>query len=317
MTSWRDDRLLPGYQCTDLPLPGAVTLPGEPGEVVATLVRRNPPRHRRALLYVHGWSDYFFQAHLADRMDALGFDVHALDLRRFGRSLRPGQVPGYSTDLDEYAAELDAALAVLRADHDSVTVMAHSLGGLVASLWADRRPGQLDGLVLNAPWLDLQGSALLRAVAAPVVTRLGTFAPTRVLPIPNNGLYGRSIDAALDGEWTWEAELKNAPGFAIRAGWLAAVLAGHDRVRRGLDIDTPVLVLASTRSDFRRQWDEALKSADAVLDVERIVQAAPRLGRHVTVVRITDGLHDLALSAEPVREVFFDEVARWVRGYVR
>jgi hypothetical protein len=35
---------------------------------VATLVRRIPSGEppRRAVLYLHGWNDYFFQTHLAD-----------------------------------------------------------------------------------------------------------------------------------------------------------------------------------------------------------------------------------------------------------
>ena len=40
------------------------------------------------------------------------------------------------------------------------------------------------------------------------------------------------------------------------------------------------------------------------------------LGRHVTVVRIEEGLHDLVLSAPAVREQVLDEMARFVRAYV-
>ena len=43
MTTWHPD-FLPGYESTDLPLPGAATAPGEPedAELVGTLVRRLP-----------------------------------------------------------------------------------------------------------------------------------------------------------------------------------------------------------------------------------------------------------------------------------
>ena len=56
------------------------------------------------MLYVHGWNDYFFQTHLADHMADLGFDFYAVDLRRYGRSLRRGHLRGFITDLDDYAA---------------------------------------------------------------------------------------------------------------------------------------------------------------------------------------------------------------------
>ena len=316
MTQWVEDRYLAGYEQTRIELPEGAVVPGEPGPLDAVLVRRNPPTHRRAMLYVHGWNDYFFQTHLADRMDALGFDFHAIDLRRYGRSLREGQVPGFITDLDDYSAELDAALTERMREHDSVTLMGHSTGGLIASLWADRRPGLLDGVILNSPWLDLQGSALRKAVTTPVMRRLGPGLATRVLPMPNNGLYNRAVFASLDGEWVVDESIKGGPGFQVRIGWLAAVMAGHARVAQGLSIDCPILVLTSARSDFRDEWDPALKSADGVLDVEQIARRAVQLGSHMTLVRFEGGMHDLALSAAPVREVLFDEIGRWARTYV-
>ena len=316
MGAWVPDRLLDGYEMLELLMPGAEKAPGESVDPVATLVRRNPSSHRRAMLYVHGWGDYFFQTHLADRMDALGFDFFGIDLRRYGRSLRAGQVAGFITDMDDYRAELDLAVAELRRDHDSVTLMGHSTGGLIAALYADARQGTFDGVILNSPWLDLQGSALRKAVTTPIITRLGPGLATRPLPLPNNGLYNRAVFSTLDGEWTVDEQLKGSEAFQVRVGWLAAVMAGHARVAKGLHIDTPVLVLTSTRSDFRETWDEALKSADGVLDVHQIARRAVGLGDHVTLVKVTGGMHDLALSAEPAREVFFSEVGRWVGAYL-
>ena len=115
-----DPDLLDGYLSTDIPLPDAPLMPGEPEglEVVATLVRRDEPRRsRRAVLYVHGWNDYFFQTHLADFWAGLGFDFYALDLRRYGRSLRRGQLHGFTTDLAAYDDELDAAADLIAAVH--------------------------------------------------------------------------------------------------------------------------------------------------------------------------------------------------------
>ena len=59
------------------------------------------------MLYLHGWNDYFFQTHVADALTAAGFDFYALDLRRYGRSLRRGQLRGFITDLDDYGQELE------------------------------------------------------------------------------------------------------------------------------------------------------------------------------------------------------------------
>ncbi|MCW2811805.1 MAG: hypothetical protein JWP61_2263 [Friedmanniella sp.] len=317
--SWHPD-LLDGYESCDLPLPDVRPAAGEPEtvEMVATLVRRVPTgASRRAVLYVLGWNDYFFQTHLADAWTELGFDFYAIDLRRYGRSLRRGHLPGFVTDLDDYGVELDRAADVIASDHDELVLMGHSTGGLIAALWAGRHGDRISALVLNSPWLDLQGSAIVRTLGSPVIDALGSRNPTSVLRLPDLGFYARTLHSSLGGEWDYDLELKATPSPPIRSGWLRAVLIGHQRVAAGLGIDAPVLVLASSQTDFSRKWHEGLALADTVLDVEQIAARAVRLGRHVTVVRVEEGMHDLVLSAPAVRANVLAEIARFVQGYVK
>jgi alpha-beta hydrolase superfamily lysophospholipase len=316
--TWHPD-FLEGYETTDLALPGATVIAGEPEgvEPVATLVRRAPGNEfRRAVLYLHGWNDYFFQTHLGDAWAAAGFDFFAIDLRRYGRSLRAGQLAGFITDLDDYDPELSTAADLIAADHDELVVMGHSTGGLIASLWVARHPELVRGLVLNSPWLDLQGSAMVRAIGASVIGRLGSSLPTTVLRLPDPGFYSRALHASHGGEWPYDLDLKMTPSPPIRVGWLRAVLLGHQRVAAGLGLAMPVLVMCSAASDFSRRWHEGLRVADIVLDVEQIANRAPRLGQHVTIIRVTEGVHDLLLSAPAVRELVLSEMTRWLRAYI-
>ncbi|MEI8147346.1 MAG: alpha/beta hydrolase, partial [Alphaproteobacteria bacterium] len=150
------------------------------GEVVATLVHTaGAPRHRRAVLYVHGFVDYFFQTHMAEEWDARGYDFYALDLRKYGRSLLPHQTPNFCRDLADYDEELDEAARIIRAEHNHQTlvVMGHSTGGLVTSLWVARRPGLAQALVLNSPWLDLAGTWFRRVVMTAMVDMVGAVSP--------------------------------------------------------------------------------------------------------------------------------------------
>ena len=319
MTTWSPD-FLGGYETTELVLPGAETAPGEPDDVdlVATLIRKSGPRAgARAVLYLHGWNDYFFQTHLADYLSDLGYDFYALDLRRYGRSIRPGQLRGFIGNLDDYTLELDAAADLIATDHDRLLLMGHSTGGLIAALWAARNADRLEGLILNSPWLDMQGSAIVRALGVPVIDALGSRAPTSIIRLPDLGFTARSLHISLGGEWDYDLTLKSRPGPPIRTGWLRAVLLGHQRVAAGLGIGVPILVLASAKTEFARRWHEGLRVVDTVLDVEQIAARAVRLGPHVTVVRIPDGLHDLTLSAAHVRKQVMDEIGRFVEAYVK
>ncbi|WP_422754941.1 alpha/beta hydrolase [Micromonospora sp. WMMD708] len=291
------------------------------GPVVATLVRRRAERPTgRAVLYVHGFVDYFFQTHLADFYAERRWDFYALDLRKYGRSLLPHQTPNFCRDLSDYFPELDAAAKIIRdeAGHDTLLAMGHSTGGLIISLWAHARrdAAAVDGLVLNSPFFDLNAPWLVRRPLAAAVSRLGRRAPHRILPFGLGTVYGESLHADHRGEWTYDLAWKPLAGFPVRAGWLAAIRSAQRQLRAGLDIPVPVLVACSTRSFRGTRWHDSAALADAVLDVEHMVRWAPRLGRHVTVARFDGGKHDLVLSGPAVRERVFTEVGRWADAFL-
>lgn len=59
-----------------------------------------------------------------------------------------------------------------------------------------------------------------------------------------------------------------------------------------------------------------ITGSDIVLDVEHIAKWSPRLGRHVALVRVENGLHDLVLSAKPARDEVFAEPTRWIAAHL-
>ena len=187
---------------------------------------------------------------------------------------------------------------------------------LIAALYAADRPGSGDGLVLNSPWLDLQGSAMVRTIGTPVIDALASRGlSTTAIPMAGTDFYARALRADKDGEWDYDLNWKGSPGPPVLIGWIRAIRRGHARVAAGLGIEVPILVMCSARTKFRRRWHPDLMTADTVLDVEQIARRSTRLGRHVTLVRFEGGLHDLVLSAEPVRQSVFAEMRAWL-GYL-
>lgn len=320
---WAPDVLGDGFEQLTLDL-------GEDdeGPVVATLVRSIPtrlagwrgPLRDVDVLYVHGWSDYFFQVELARFWNRLGARFHALDLRRYGRSLRPGQTPGYIDALDSYDADIEAALSAIghgasAAPTRRLVLLGHSTGGLTLTLWAARHHGRASALVLNSPWLELQLGAIGRQAIAPLVHARARIDPRAAQPPVDLGFYTRAqlevgaLPLAID-EPTWRPER----GFVTRPGWLAAVLDGHRRVAAGIDAGCPVFVLLSTRSTPPIAWDEAMTSSDSVLVVDDIAKSATRIGRLVTIARIDGAIHDVFLSRPEPRDQAYRELERWMRS---
>lgn len=314
--AWHQDILGPDFLATTLDL-GT----DEEGSVVTTVVKYRPERTirtARAVLYIHGWSDYFFQTETAEFWHAQGATFYAVDLRKYGRSLREHQTPGYVADLATYAVDIEAAIDLIHDDlgpNTSIMLIGHSTGGLTASLWAHYNPGRISGLVLNSPWLEILGSSVVRTVSQPAIAQLARFQPKTPLPNIDPGFYARTVDAMYGGEWNTNPLWRPNPAFPVRAGWLSAVTAGHARVARGLDIRVPILMLASTKSSIGARWSEDMRTSDSVLDVELLARRAVQLGNNVTVVRIANGLHDLALSARPVRAQYYKRMGQWLTAY--
>ena len=290
------------------------------GAVVATLVKRpaDSPTNR-AVLHVHGYADYFFQTEYAEWWNARGYDFYALDLRKYGRSLRDHQTANYIDDLDEYYPDLDAAWSRItgRDGHSRVVFSAHSTGGLIGALWADeRRPPELAGMALNSPWFDLHAPLLLRTAGTAVLNRFGDRKPMRAIPRNVTGLYTRSLHRDHDGEWDFNLAWKPIKSWPIYVGWLRAIRIGHARLHAGLDVRCPALVLCSDRSTHPKQMGEDVRTSDMVLDVSQIRRWAPALGRHVTVVAVEHAMHDVVLSRPAVRKVVYDELDRWASAYL-
>lgn len=350
--AWRPDVLGHDFEQTTLDLGR-----DSEGEVVATLVRYLPgPAESRGLfrrrrpvardtdvLYVHGWSDYFFQSHLAEYWRTQGAKFYALDLRKYGRSLRPGQTPGYVDDLDAYDADIEAALTIMgHAGVDTPTtsatqpatrgvpqpaaravptrrklvLMGHSTGGLVLSLWLARNPGRANALVLNSPWLEYQLTAAGRQVTVPALKLGSRVDPKGTILNPDLGFYNRSLSRDRGGEWDFDPEWRPEKSFPPRVGWLKAILDGHARVASGLNIDVPILTLLSRRSLFQARWSEDMRQADTVIDVQVVAGRAVKLGSVVTVAHLDGALHDVFLSAAPVRERAWAETVRWLGAYL-
>ena len=309
---WAPDILGAEFLARTLPLAG-----DDEGDVVATLVKYVPAGGRFTVLYLHGWSDYFFQTELAAFWQGIGADFYALDLRKYGRSMREHQTPGYVEDLATYDEDISAALGVIAAEStaaDHLVLMGHSTGGLVASLWAHHHPGRLDGLVLNAPWLDVPGSTFLRTVSTPLVEQLARLQPKEPLPRVDPGFYGRTIAARRE----WEINEHWRPPYClpVRPGWLRAILDAHADVAGGLHIDVPILAVMSAHSHISPIWSSDMDASDVVVDVGLVARRALELGPVVTVARVEGAVHDVVLSRQPARERAYGEMRRWARGYL-
>ncbi len=306
---------LPGFEALRFALPQE-----DDGALWGTLVRRARPsreaKARPAVLYVHGFCDYFFQTHLCDTVEDAGFAFYALELRRYGRSLDPENRANQARDISDYFAEIDWALRYILDRHPKMGgAIAHSTGGLVLShfLKHSKLRSQIPNLVLNSVFLkfNLRGPD---ALLANIVAKAGAIAPYRALPQKMPGSYGKTLHISEQGEWDYNLAYKPLFGFPMYPAWFRMIKRAQAEATAGLNLELPILSMRSSASHFApdppRPQDHL---ADIVLNVKDIAGLSPRLGRNVQACIIEEGMHDLYLSKKEARQAALSETARFLK----
>jgi len=231
--------------------------------------------------------------------------------------------------LDAKSYEILSRIIAQAAPGADVLIYGHSTGGLIVPLWLDRmrRRGDIarrhiTGLVLNSPWLDLQGPAVLRtAPAGAALGALSRIRKKRVVrpPADTEGGYGATLHKAYAGEFDYDLKWKPIGGFPVTFGWLHAIRRAQIKLHRGLDVGVPNLILRSDRS-VREVTDpekvDEIQRGDAVLDVKQIARWAGCIGNRSTIVPIVDAKHDVFLSMLEPRQAAYRELDRWLDWFL-
>jgi alpha-beta hydrolase superfamily lysophospholipase len=194
-----------------------------------------PPEPTRAMILVHGYAEHTGRYdEMAMYFAARGFAVHAYDQAGHGRTRGPrGHVDRYDRLLDE----LDRFIDLVRLDHPGLplTVVGHSMGGLVTAATAAFRGPDVDRFVLSGALLQVGGEGgpgwrdRLRAGLASLLAPLG---PRVGLSVGLDAT-GLSRDPEVVRRYEEDPLVKDRMSARFAAGMLAmveAVSAASDRV---------------------------------------------------------------------------------------
>jgi alpha-beta hydrolase superfamily lysophospholipase len=311
-TTYQADVLGPDYQQLVLEFPDDYE-----GKVVATLVRKKTSQATtKAILYIHGFIDYFFQTEMADQFNQQGFDFYALDLRKYGRS-RLGHQQLYNVrDLSEYDAEINKALEIIQAEgHDAVLLSGHSTGGLICTLFAAHHPQHslIKGLWANSPFYDFNMSEFEKNKALPQLSKLGRLLPNLTIPSGLNKWYVPSLHCHYHGEWNFNLEWKQPSYKMVKLSFVRAIYEAQKEIHAGVTLTIPTLVMHSHQTTNPKKWGIEAQTSDVILNVHDIQKYAEKMIGDISIQTIENGLHDLVLSAPKVREQVYQNLFAWIK----
>jgi pimeloyl-ACP methyl ester carboxylesterase len=217
-------------------------------------------------------TDVFVPADIAGWYTERGFHFYVADMRTLGVAGNP-PVEARAETLAEYFACLDTAARHVR-DVDGIETVLICAHGT--------------GALVAALWCH-----------------------ARRRSDPANALILSSPAFGNAGSWLARAVVGGAAAVAIPRTPPLLALAQR-RVRRGLEIECPVLVLCPAAD-----WDAGDGSGGLLrLRGGAGARATMRLGPHVTWLKMEGGLPGQALPAGPERRRYFDELGRWLGAYL-
>ncbi|CAF3740275.1 unnamed protein product [Rotaria sp. Silwood1] len=277
----------------------------------------------KAVLYLHGYNDYFFHDHVCAQFLDFGYDFFALDMRKCGRSIispEQDQYRHYCVDMHEYDEEISLAIEHMNKQAEEYTnkkftLLGHSTGGLTACLYAISGPkrNDIDALILNSPNLvELDMSIIQSTLVSLLIAMNGS---RDIIA----GWNGRSLHVSHKGEWNFDTTKKPIGIVRIHGAFFAACRRAQLEVtQNGTSIKCPILFMSSNRSmKSEKIWRDEYAEVDLVLNVESIRRAAGMLGQHVTICPIEKANHDVFLSKKPVREKAFNCMFQWLENLER
>lgn len=287
------------------------------GKVISTVIKKSAAKPaNRAVLYVHGYNDYFFQKEMGNEFVGHGYNFYAVDLRKYGRSILEGQRKFEVRNLNEYFADIDSALNIIIEDgNTSIILMGHSTGGLITSYFMAEGQGNaypIKALILNSPFLDMNLSDTQENYLLPAVSAISGIIPNISIDQNSNDFYARTLLRDKEGEWEYNTDWKIPFSPAVTTGWLGAIHKAQMKLQKGVNIKIPILLMRSSQSVGGDTWNEDYKKGDAVLDVNEISMYGKRLGKNVNEVVVKEGLHDLMLSRKPLRISLYNYIFNWL-----
>ena len=311
-SEYQPDVLGTGYEQLTLNFPDDYE-----GKVIATLVRKKAAQAtKKAVLYIHGFIDYFFQTEMAEQFNAHGYDFYALDLRKYGRSHLPHQKYYYVLNLNEYDAEITEALKIIGNEgHDHVVLSGHSTGGLTTTLYVAHHPNHplIKALWCNSPFYNFNMPAWKEKFALPRLSALGGHFPNLRFPSELNKWYVTSLHKSLKGEWDFSLEWKKPSYPKVYLSFVHAIYEAQKEIYSGTQISVPTLVMHSHQTKNPRKFNKDAQTSDVILSVKGIEKYAKKLQGDVTIMTIKNGLHDLVLSAPPVRAEVYTKLFTWLQ----
>lgn len=294
--------------------PAFDTLAAADGTPLRTARWSRPGAERGTVVLLNGRTEFIEKyQETAEALLDRGFAVETLDWR--GQGLSGGRMDDnpqkhHLADFGLLADDLDRFVerVVLPRAAGPLLLLAHSMGGMLATLHLARRPALYRAAILSAPMHDIHTGAMPRwlvRLIAGAACRLGRatdYAPTQRDYDPERDGPFLPANAITSDRARWRVyhdAFRDRPELrlgGVTYGWLRAALAASDQVQGTLPlaaVETPVLLLSAP-------GDQVVNAAAHELVIRRFPNG--------TIRRYPDSRHEPLMERDSIRDAVWADI---------
>ena len=287
---------------------------GRDGVTISYHVVRHD-QERGAIVFVNGWTDsYLYYSETTAALARAGYSVYSFDHRGQGLSGRLLANPQivHVADFGDYVADLKTFVdTIVNADHhDHVFMIAHSMGGLIGTMYALQYGADIEKLVLSVPMFKAKYGLFPEPVAYSIAlgqALLGFgdhYAPTQRDYDPAADSFESNTFTSSRCRYDHSRMVANdAP--AIRMGgssntWVQRSVEAATATRhRGSSLAIPTLLLQAGQDSFVDNFGQDLFCGEA--------------GPKCQMIRFPSAKHSLWKEADAIQEETLSRVIGFLR----
>ncbi len=267
-----------------------------------------------AVIILPGWSEPFLKyAEVIYDLRQQRYCVYAMDFRGQGMSPRGVADPQkthvmdfsqYVNDLRQFHREVIAPQ-----EHQRSYLLAHSMGGLVATMFVSEQPEAVDGLILIAPMLGINTGAWPRWMAYTIVSFLDWMGfgdsyvighgPWQETPFADNPLTHSKERYQFGVDW-----FRNHPELVVGGvsnRWLKTAMdSGDEALRMAPQLKSRMLMFEADQDAFV-----------AAKPMRQFCDSAPRCER----VFLPDSRHELLMETDAIRDRVFARIYEFLNAH--
>ena len=266
--------------------------------------------NKKALIWIHGYNDYFYHYHISDLLIKKKYDIYTLDLQNYCQTNINKDYLYHIKDLKNYYKDIDSTFNNLKKDYDKIYLYGHSTGSLISSLYCydGFYREKITGLILNSPFFDFNECFIKNIILKNLIYYIGVYYPTfQIIKENENKINNNSIDILK--RFYFEPEYKLCHNGPVTAGWVKTIIDYQKFIKdKNLDIKIPILCLYSSKNVI----NNSIEKGDDILNINDISKYVDNLGKNVTEVIIVNAVHDIFTSDKKPLDFAIKILLEWL-----